>query len=180
MRFAALCAVAAVATAADLSYIDLRADLGTVDGGGGYAALGVVGSSIYGDVSGPTVPMGLVLGLRVERTRLKADVGGGKERIDLTGGSLQAGFAFLPTREDTVEILFNWGSGGTSAGGGVTFETSDGTYSVIGPRVGWYHTFPARFQLGAWGGYSRYTLDLDGASGKGDGLDLGVSGGYRF
>ena len=173
-----------------LSFVDLRlhGGLAQSDGGGGHLTLmaGDIGNKSQ-SVLDLDADMGIVIGLRADLTKVTGKIDSTPDtKTELGGGSFVGGLGFYIDKNSHLELLASYGKGWTSTTG-TPWGDRDGAYTTIAGELGWYYTWAKHVQIGLVAGWSQSQLKLDdpsGAAGKikgrAQGVDAGISLGYRF
>jgi hypothetical protein len=186
------CATAAHAEA-EISYQDLRVQVGSACNRGEALALSMVAGDI-GDKDQGVMDFGsdfgLVLGVRAEIARVPGAVQvvnpGSDIALNLLGVALLGGFGYYASRDDIVELLVGFSLGVSSEVGQTALSHRDGRYTGYSAELGWYHTFGrSDLQLGVVIGVERVHDSLSIGSGDSfpvhaQGFDAALVFGYRF
>jgi len=182
-------AVFAAASNAD-SYIDLRLGGGVVGAGGYGGNLTLIGGAVGYDTPGARragqTDAGIALGVRLAQMSLPLSGISldDTDKANLTGGSLLVGFGFWIGKHVNVETLFQAGMGYLSSNQAISYDNTDGDYTLLGGEVNVLYSFRGGLQLGVSGGYNaiKLTVTQNGQTddGTGNGLTAGAILGYRF
>jgi len=190
---AALGGATAAHAESELSYEDLRVQVGSACNQGQQLALSFVAGDI-GDKDQGVMDFGsdfgLVLGLRGLIARVPGAVQvvnpGSDIALNLLGAEVLGGFGYYAGKNDLVELLVGFSVGISSEAGQTAFTHRDGRYTGYAAELGWYHTFGrSDLQLGAVIGVERVHDSFSLGSGDtlpthAQGFDAALVFGYRF
>jgi hypothetical protein len=189
-----MCCVGTCHAESQLTYEDLRAQVGTDSGSGQYGAITFIGGDVGDkdlDASGDYSDLGITVGIRGLSGRVKAtpQVSGPSDNLALNvlGVQLLGGLSIYGGANDLFETLIGFDIGVSSEVGQTALNHRDGHYTGYRAEQGWYHTFSdfGDVQFGLIVGYEiiKDTFSLgsgDTLNAKARGFDLSVSSGYRF